>query len=141
MIPTSFEFETPGVTAPPTRALTILQPWAWAIAEGIKTIENRSWPTKYRGSIYVHAGRKVHNSEFVDCAETMRLVGSQRDIPREDLLVYGALIAVVDLVGCSQFPDDPWSNPMLWNWKLANPRPLPEPIPMRGSLGLWKVKL
>ena len=38
------------------RALTIRQPWASLIALGVKTIETRSWSTKYRGPLLVHAG-------------------------------------------------------------------------------------
>ena len=40
------------------KALTIMQPWASLIACGAKTIETRSWPTKYRGPIAIHAGMK-----------------------------------------------------------------------------------
>lgn len=39
------------------RALTIRQPWASLIAAGVKTIETRSWSTKYRGPIAIHAGK------------------------------------------------------------------------------------
>ena len=44
-----------------TRALTIRQPWASLIAEGIKTVETRSWSTKYRGELAIHAG--LHRPE------------------------------------------------------------------------------
>ena len=33
------------------KTLTIKQPWATLIAMGIKDIENRTWPTKFRGTI------------------------------------------------------------------------------------------
>ena len=39
------------------RALTIRQPWASLIAAGMKTIETRSWSTKYRGPLAIHAGK------------------------------------------------------------------------------------
>lgn len=38
------------------KALTIRQPWASLIAVGAKSIETRSWPTKYRGELLIHAG-------------------------------------------------------------------------------------
>lgn len=38
------------------RAITVRQPWAWAIAHGGKTVENRSRGTAYRGTLLVHAG-------------------------------------------------------------------------------------
>lgn len=45
------------------RSLTIWQPWASLIAAGLKTIETRSWPTKYRGDLLIHAGRRVLPSD------------------------------------------------------------------------------
>ena len=40
-------------------ALSIRQPWAWLIVNGYKDIENRDWPTKFRGRMLVHAPRRV----------------------------------------------------------------------------------
>jgi len=40
------------------RGLTLIQPWASAIAMGLKTIETRSWRTPYRGRLLIHAGKK-----------------------------------------------------------------------------------
>ncbi len=40
------------------KALTIWQPWASLIATGEKIYETRSWPTKYRGPIAIHAAKK-----------------------------------------------------------------------------------
>jgi activating signal cointegrator 1 len=37
------------------KALTLTQPWATLVASGAKTIETRSWSTKYRGLLAVHA--------------------------------------------------------------------------------------
>ncbi len=39
------------------KALTIRQPWASLIAAGVKTIETRSWSTRYRGPLAIHAGK------------------------------------------------------------------------------------
>lgn len=38
------------------RALTVKQPWAWAIMYGGKTIENRTAAWSYRGPLLIHAG-------------------------------------------------------------------------------------
>jgi hypothetical protein len=130
-------------TGPPTRALTVIQPWAWAIANGIKTVENRSWSTSYRGTIYVHAGVKLLSAEFDQCARLLEKTGLPRHVlPGASSLVYGALIATVEIVSCGRFPDDPWAAPdsSQWHWKLANAKLLESPIPMRGSLGLWEIK-
>ncbi|MEI3544750.1 MAG: ASCH domain-containing protein [Alphaproteobacteria bacterium] len=38
--------------------LSIRQPWAWLIVNGYKDIENRTWPTHFRGKVLIHAGKK-----------------------------------------------------------------------------------
>ena len=48
--------EHAGTAVGGLKALTIKQPWAWAIVAGHKDVENRSWSTPYRGWIVVHAG-------------------------------------------------------------------------------------
>ena len=40
------------------KAISIKQPWAYLICAGIKDVENRTWPTKYRGRVYIHASAK-----------------------------------------------------------------------------------
>ena len=40
------------------KALSIRQPWAWLIARGVKTVENRTWATNFRGRFYIHASAK-----------------------------------------------------------------------------------
>ena len=37
------------------KTITIKQPWAQFIAEGIKDIENRTWKTNFRGRVLIHA--------------------------------------------------------------------------------------
>ncbi len=39
------------------RCITLTQPWATLVAIGAKTIETRSWGTKYRGELAVHAAK------------------------------------------------------------------------------------
>jgi hypothetical protein len=41
------------------KVLTVRQPWASLIVAGIKNVENRSWRTKYRGKLGIHAGSHV----------------------------------------------------------------------------------
>src|SRR5437016_5390966 len=44
---------------PPIKALTIRQPWAELILRGRKPFELRTWRTKYRGPLVIHAAAKV----------------------------------------------------------------------------------
>ena len=41
------------------KVITIKQPFATLIAEGMKQYEFRTWRTKYRGELYIHAGLGV----------------------------------------------------------------------------------
>lgn len=43
------------------KVLTIKEPWATLIAEGIKEYEFRTWKTNYRGEILIHAGKTRAN--------------------------------------------------------------------------------
>src|SRR3972149_11819690 len=49
----------------PMKALSIIQPWAWLIVHGHKPVENRRWPTSFRGQFLIHAGKKFdHEAIF-----------------------------------------------------------------------------
>lgn len=41
------------------KVITIKQPFATLIAEGLKEYEFRTWKTKYRGDILIHAGKGI----------------------------------------------------------------------------------
>ena len=41
------------------KVITIKQPWATLIAKGYKEYEFRTWKTKYRGDILIHAGKSI----------------------------------------------------------------------------------
>lgn len=47
------------------KALSLYQPWASLIAVGVKTIETRSWATKYRGRLLIHAAAREPDRQFV----------------------------------------------------------------------------
>jgi len=48
------------------KAISIRQPWAWLIVNGYKDIENRSWPTKFRGRVLIHASKGMTRAEYDD---------------------------------------------------------------------------
>ncbi len=135
----------PWSLAGPIRAVTVHQPWAWLIIHGGKTIENRTWSTRYRGPILIHASTRCSALEM----ETA-LVWVQRhigdDVARRVPAVYptrrlqfGGFVGVVDLVDVrtpSEHDRDPWHMPGYFGWVLANPRPV-EFAPWRGQQNLW----
>ncbi|OZF33174.1 hypothetical protein CH296_11095 [Rhodococcus sp. 14-2496-1d] len=135
------------------KALTVQQPWAWAIMHGGKTIENRTQNWNYRGPLAIHAGNRFSkrgaDSDLVHNAWHSH--GSYKYTPGDrDAFVYGAILGVVDLVdvhpeaGCCK----PWGESsyvehggrerkQIVHLVLENPRPLAEPYPCSGALGLW----
>jgi hypothetical protein len=77
------------------KALTLTQPWATLVAIGAKRIETRSWSTKYRGPLAIHAARRCP-------AEARRLIfepGPIRDALRSrSPLRLGVVVATCELV-------------------------------------------
>ncbi len=110
-------------------ALSIKQPWAWLITSGQKDIENRSWPTKYRGPILIHAG-KQRDREFND-----------RGLPPINYIGYkdqiGGIIGIAEIVDCVTKSDSPWFFGE-YGFVLANARPVPF-YPCKGQLGIFQV--
>jgi hypothetical protein len=51
------------------KALTLHQPWASLVAAGVKMIETRSWSTRYRGPLAIHAGAKRPRAEWFDIGD------------------------------------------------------------------------
>lgn len=145
------------------KALTVQQPYAWAIVHGGKTIENRTTLWKYRGPLAIHAGARWSErggrSPLVWDALRDRYgwptgpVAAMRD-PRpgfDAIRPDGIIIGVVDLTGAHPaLPgccDSPWAEReyveaggrtrrALVHYVLANPRPI-APVPATGRLGLW----
>lgn len=78
------------------RALTTYQPYAELIASGVKRVENRTWETKYRGRLYIHAGRSREwlSTTTIDGVEFERYTGLQ-----VERLAFGAVVAIALLVG------------------------------------------
>lgn len=114
------------------RALTIRQPWVWAISEGIKRIENRAWTTPYRGDLVIHAGRSRD-----DMAEGRLLTP---EAPPDVSLVFGSAVCVVrlaDIVPLAEVEGERFASGP-WCWLLEDPRPI-EPIPAAGRLRFFDI--
>jgi len=139
------------------RAITLHQPWAAAIASGLKSIETRSWTTNYRGCLLIHAGAKGYDSHShrMLADEVREHVESRCYAHFLRPLSLGAIVAYAELVACEATligaAREPWLKTVpraerilgdfgqgRWLWQLENVIPLREPVPCRGSLGLWK---
>ncbi|MFJ4192098.1 hypothetical protein [Kitasatospora sp. NPDC089509] len=117
-------------------ALTIRQPWLAAIIAGDKAIENRSWPTKHRGPVVLHAARALARDGQAD-----PLVRAVLARPGAPALMTGALVATARITDCHRDTGccRPWGLPGLWHWTLTDVQALPDPIPAAGRLGLWRL--
>lgn len=121
------------------KALTIWQPYAQAFALGLKKYETRSWPTKHRGKIAIHASVKPLSAELKSLSEKYNI---------KDLL-FGQVIIIADLTDCILITEDfikaqsqteidfgDWRIGR-YAWKLENIRPLTKPQKISGKQGLW----
>lgn len=114
------------------KCLTFIQPWASLIVDGRKLIETRSWPTKYRGTIGIHAGMTP------DKAACVRFGYEPATIPR------GVVLCTAVVIDCVRFPSplarpDPYGDFTAgrYGWILGKVMPLTYPLHVKGALGLW----
>ena len=77
------------------KVLTIKQPWATLIMQGDKRFEFRSWQTKYRGELLIHAGKGI------DKEALNRL---KKYLPKE--LPSGQILGKVTLVDCVKYDEN-----------------------------------
>ena len=117
------------------KALVIRQPWAWAVIEGHKAAENRSWTTRYRGPLVIVAGGS--RASLARGTAFCRSLGL--DVPPH--LDFGGILGIVilrDVVRPSEV-DDPFAEGP-WCWLLESPVKLEQPVPYRrGRLGLFEL--
>lgn len=121
------------------QAISVRQPWIWSIFNEGKDIENRSRPTKVRGTIAIHASR---SNDYSDANQWLNFRRGQgmptlpagfdaRTLPR------GGFVGVVDIVGCCTGSESKWFMGE-FGYMLANPREI-EMIPYPGQLGFFEV--
>ncbi len=126
-------------------ALSIRQPWAWAILHAGKDIENRDWPTKVRGRVLIHASKGMTQDEWADGFETCRAashLGKQevnRLFPGHKQLDRGGIVGEVEIVDCVTASASPWFFGR-YGFVLRNPKPLPF-VPYKGRLGFFEVAI
>lgn len=118
------------------KCISIRQPWASLIVAHGKDIENRNWPTTYRGPLLIHASSTKKATEWWGAIELCRRNGIEF-VLEPGSVPMGAIIGVVDLVGCVEASPSPWFVGR-YGFELANARPLPM-LTMRGRLGLFEV--
>lgn len=120
----------------PQLAISIRQPWAWFIIHGGKDIENRTWATKIRGRVWIHAASKMTEADFDEAFWAARDVAPSIKIPDKPLIDLGGIIGSVEITDCvDHHPSDWFFGPK--GFVLRNPEPC-DFKPCRGALGFFK---
>lgn len=142
------------------KVISLLQPWASLVVLGHKKIETRSWNTKHRGPVLIHAS-KAWKPEQEKLLEQYHFSTTLQNEQSRIILPFGKILGVVDIVDVaptshylSLFGDRTKTglsaqldaekeqtfgdySPGRYGWLLANARAFKEPIPAKGQLGLW----
>lgn len=157
------------------KAISLRQPWASLVVIGAKKFETRSWPTKYRGPLLIHASKAFlsHDQTLMFTEPFWSALGERADpynrgIRASQCLPTGAIIGRVEVMDCIK--TEIWlKNNMLdvsrldgnsfelcvksdsareyafgdfsfgrWAWELTGAVEFRDPVPCRGSLGLWE---
>ncbi len=140
------------------KAITLWQPWAWALIHGGKDVENRVWRTHYRGPLIIHAAKRKPTSdelwsvlETAEAIETfgehmhwatqmapaLRAVMGNPDALRAACQL-GGVIGRVDVVDCMQGHSSPWAFDDQWQWVVRNPVALPFRR-YKGQMGFFEI--
>lgn len=125
------------------RALTVRQPWAWAIANGEKPVENRNQPLpgKFLGEVVaIHAGKGR-----IDDGAVATVANRARRALDPAALVTGAIMGFGRLAGSirrrselKKAGDREWFHGP-HGWLVDDVVLLDEPVPCAGQLGFWRV--
>lgn len=94
------------------KALSIRQPYAEQILIGKKTIEYRTTPTHFRGTVYIYASKK-----FAVGFSSLDSKGFEM----------GVIVGTVDIVDCKDY------GYRDYEWILENPKRLKRPLKPKGK--------
>lgn len=115
------------------KALSIRQPWAWLIVNGHKDIENRVWPTKFRGPVLIHASKGMTRDEYA-----FALVHAEEQgvaLPPFDELERGGIVGRAVITDCVTRSESPWFFGD-YGFVMTKAEPLPFEL-CKGSLGFF----
>lgn len=143
------------------KAITICQPYAHLIMlpetdPRHKRVENRTWPTNYRGPLAIHAGK---SRAWLDPGESETGEGRHNNYGiLVSRMVFGCILGTCELLDCIRYDDlglgnrtsaqlhakYPWladhqhaSGP--WCFVLGRVKRLEKPVPFRGAQGFYEI--
>lgn len=123
------------------RALSIRQPWAWAILHAGKDVENRDWRAAWApsGELLLHAAKGCTLQEFREAADVIEGISGRRPPPLDQLARGGIVGAFrVSRAVRQEHPASRWAVPGLVHLHLVDVRPLPF-VELAGQLGFFEV--
>jgi hypothetical protein len=114
------------------KVIVIRQPWAWLIVKCFKDIENRSWRTRYRGTLLIQASAGLPTKRAL---EDIRLFVRKRGVDLPENFERGGVVGMAQLDDCVTRSRSKWFEGPV-GWVLSKPKRLPF-IPLKGRLGLF----
>jgi hypothetical protein len=126
---------------PFARALTLQNPWAWAICHAGKPVENRTWAApESLDWLLIHAG-KAHDPDGPGFTKAMGF-----NVPPAGKLATSAIVAIARLghvcnsgLRGAHNCCGPWAANGQFHWRLdEDVLVLDRPVPATGRLGLWR---
>lgn len=137
----------PSLPSGIAKAISLKQPYAWLIANGYLLVDDRSWETRYRGPILIHASKGIYDAyyDYLKANTTIPL-------PSKDQLEYGGIVGMANLVLCCKPKQVPKHISLTqrthfggvhddyYGFLFENARPL-SLIPCRGKLGIFDIDI
>ena len=116
-------------------AISIRQPWAWAILHAGKDVENRTWPLSKRymnKPILLHVGKRIEREDVI------HLLHLGFSVPEN--LETGGIVGLIVFSGYGYDSNSQWAAMDQCNWRIDTQRTKPLPFfPCPGRLGFFEV--
>jgi hypothetical protein len=134
------------------KVLSFLQPWASLTVMGLKKLETRSWSTKHRGELLIHASMGQSGALLAQEPPFLKYITDFSKLP------FGAIIGKVQLTDIIKVQSLHMSDAVInqltmeerafgdysngrYVWVLEEPELFSKPVKMKGTLGLWNFEL
>ena len=134
------------------KVLSFLQPWASLTVMGLKKLETRSWSTKHRGEMLIHASMGQSGALLAQEPPFLKYITDFSKLP------FGAIIGKVQLTDIIKVQSLHMSDAVInqltmeerafgdysngrYVWVLEEPELFTKPVKMKGTLGLWNFEL
>jgi hypothetical protein len=119
------------------KALTLRPTWAWFVVNSYKDIENRSWKTRLRERIWIHASSsrvtRAEYEQFVAICRKRRI----KQFPERDKFQFGGIVGSVEIVDCVDRSRSFWFGGE-YGFVLKHAKKT-RFKPMKGKLGFFNV--